>query len=204
MVQSAVSPRKSGGAKVWLALYAVLSLTAAAAWVLTAPGAGSQHSPAPTDRGRVTANTEEESASLPVVYDCGRTLLCYVSHHYKAGWTAQEILTILPAHDGLSLLELRDAVRRMGLRADGVRLSSERALADLVNGHGQIVLLATRLTSPEPLGHYICVTGRAQNAFVVVDPPLPVRLIQDDGMREVVALGEGYALVIRPQSTTAE
>lgn len=136
-------------------------------------------------------------------YDCGVTVLCFLGHFYETGWTAERVFASTGSQGGLSLLQMRDTLRAMGLGAEGLQVGSVaelRRLSSATPGSG--VVLATTSPGPAPMGHFLCLVGSSPTHFVLVDPPRPVRAVSDAGVAELLRRGRGYCVFVRTYAPT--
>ena len=130
--------------------------------------------------------------------DCGRYVLSFLGRYYQTGWDAQAVLAKTRREGGLSLLEVRDTARAMGLKAEGVQLASAEQLSDLLRAGGTSVVLGTTTPGSPSVGHFFCVLGANEKGFVVADPPRPVSWAGGTLVEQALLRGKGYAIVVRP------
>ncbi len=134
-----------------------------------------------------------------VVFDCGRAVLGVLAKYYGTDWRAEDIARHTGPTPGMSLLEIRDTARAMGLHADGVKLSTIEQLQRVLSEPRSALVLATSLDQGEyQAGHFFCVVGVADEYFIAIDPPRPVHLITSEDTASAITRGKGYALLIHP------
>lgn len=151
----------------------------------------------------LASESTPESRSHPAVsravFDCGRSVLGVLAKYYDTGWTSGDVIQHTGTTPGMSLLQIRDTARAMGLRADGVQISTTGQLSELLGGTTSAVVVATALGEGErQIGHFFCTVGATRDHFVVIDPPRPVHLMDARNMAQAIARGKGYALVVHP------
>jgi ABC-type bacteriocin/lantibiotic exporter with double-glycine peptidase domain len=148
----------------------------------------------------VTLGAQDPSAASPTdapVYDCGTLALFTWARLHGQTATLSDIEAQLPAlpRGGYSLLQLRDAARALGLRANGVALGREPAALDgpalaflTRGGHGHFIVI-------RPVGH----TGRLVQ---VIDPTHENRVLD---LKTLIASEEwsGAGLVVDERPWTS-
>ncbi len=148
----------------------------------------------------LSTGSSTRPATSRAVFDCGRSVLGVLAKYYDTGWNAEDVIEHTGTTPGMSLLEVRDTARAMGLDAEGVRVGTSGQLGELLSEPRSAVVVATSLGPREQrIGHFLCTVGATTGHFIVIDPPRPVHLMKVEDMGEAIVRGEGYALVIRPK-----
>lgn len=157
--------------------------------------AGSMHVAA----SKATPAPRSDPAPCRAVFDCGRSVLGILANYYDVGWSSADLIQHTGSMPGMSLLQIRDTIRAMGIRAEGVQITETGQLAKLLSKPRSAVVVATSLgESDRQIGHFFCTVGANSTDFIVIDPPRPVHLMTSDDMGSAVAKGKGYALFVQP------
>lgn len=139
------------------------------------------------------------SENTRTVFDCGRSVLGVLAKYYDTGWGAEDIVTHTGTRPGMSLLEIRDAARAMGLSADGVQVRTADQLQEMLREPRSSAVIATSLGQGErQIGHFFCTVGADTTHFIAIDAPRPVHLLTSEDMANAIERGRGYALLVQP------
>lgn len=179
--------------KTKLVLFCVLLAISAVGLVLTGTGTYVLAS-------KPTTGSRSPSASH-AVFDCGRSILGVLARYYDTGWHSEDVIRYTGTMPGMSLLQIRDTIRAMGIRAEGKQISTMEQLTELLREPESTVVLATQLgDSDRQIGHFFRTVGATPKHFIVIDPPRPVHLLTGDDIGRAITAGKGYALLVQPAS----